>query len=143
MERELIVDDLPGPHSNVGSISLAKKFISDGLKLLAFQQRTNDLEAGKIVLKAQVRNVEKFGPIYRTKFTGLRLEDNVKIARPSDVATVLRSEGKIPRRPESPVMEYYRRQTRKPAGLIFDNGLTWYNHRKRIILTNECFNQEV
>lgn len=129
--EELTVNDLPGPH-NFGGISLAKKFISDGLKLLAFQQRTNGLDAGKDILKVQVRNVERFGSIFRTKYTGLRVEDNVKIANPNDVATVLRSEGQIPHRPGNPVMEYYRRKTGKPAGLIFDNGLTWYVHRKLV-----------
>ncbi|XP_078352546.1 sterol 26-hydroxylase, mitochondrial-like [Oculina patagonica] len=29
-------------------------------------------------------------------------------------------------------MEYYRRETSKPAGLIFDNGLTWYKNRKQV-----------
>ncbi|XP_078351109.1 sterol 26-hydroxylase, mitochondrial-like [Oculina patagonica] len=131
--EELTLKDLPGPHSDLEGISLAKKLISDGLKLLAFQQKTNNLiDAGKIILKSQVRNVERFGPIFRTKYTGLRVEDNVKISNPNDVASVLRSEGQIPHRPESPVMEYYRRETSKPAGLIFDNGLSWYKHRKRV-----------
>ena len=130
--EERSMDDLPGPHSNLRGISLAKKFISNGLKLLAFQQKRNESDAGKIVLKAQLRNVEKFGPIFRTKFMGLRAVDFVKIANPSDVATVLRSEGQIPARPDSPVMKYYRKKTGKPAGLIFDNGLSWYKHRKLV-----------
>ena len=128
--RELSVTDLPGPHSNLSGISLAKKFISDGLKQLAFQQKRTDLDPGKRLLKAQVRNVETFGPIFRTKYTGLRTVGNVKISNPSDVATVLRAEGRTPIRPVIPVREYYRKKTMKPAGLLFDNGPDWYKHRR-------------
>ena len=124
--------DLPGPHSNLNGISLAKKFTSDALKLLAFQQKRTDLDPGKRILKAQVRNVETFGPIFRTKYTDLRTVGNVKISDPSDVATVLRAEGHTPVRPDSPVREYYREKTNKPAGLIFDNSPDWYKHRRGV-----------
>lgn len=151
--RELSVDDLPGPHAHLTGISLAKKFISDGFKLLPFQQKRADSDAGKIILKAQVRNVEKFGPIFRSKYTGLRPVKNVKISNPSDVATVLRAESHIPIRPNVPVREYYRTKTSKPAGLIFDNGRDWYKHRravnermlqpKRVVKYETAFNEIV
>lgn len=131
-EELLSVDDLPGPHSNLTGISLAKKFLADGFKLFAFLQKNADVDQGNAILKAQVRNVEKFGPIFRTKYTGLRTVGNVKICNPSDVATVLRAEGHIPIRPNSPVREYYRNKTNKPAGLIFDNGPDWYKHRRGV-----------
>lgn len=111
--RKLSVDDLPGPHSNVNGFSLAKKFILDGLKLLPFQQKKTDLNLGKILLKAQLRNVENFGPIFRTKYTGLRTVVNVKISNPCDAAAVFRAEGRSPIRPESPAMNYYRKKTEK------------------------------
>ena len=129
---ERSIEDLPGPHSDLQGIALAKKFFLNGLKILSFQQKINEADSGKIVLKAQLRNVEQFGPIFRTKFMGLRAVDFVKISNPVDVSTVLRSEGRIPIRPDSPVMEYYRKKTNKPAGIIFDNGLSWYKHRKCI-----------
>ena len=126
------VDDLPGPHSNLTGISLAKKFISDGLKLFVFKQKRADRDQRNRILEAQVRNAQKFGPIFRTKYTGLRPVTNVKISNPSDVATVLRAESRTPLRPDAPAREYYRKKTNKPAGLIFDNGPDWYKHRRGV-----------
>ena len=77
---ERSIEDLPGPHSDLHGIALAKKIFLNGLKILSFQP--NEADAGKIVLKAQLRNVEQFGPIFRTKFMGLRAVDFVKISNP-------------------------------------------------------------
>ena len=102
------------------------------MKLLASQLKTSDFDAGKILLNAQLRDTRKYGPIFRTKFTGLRPVGNVKVANAADVATVLRSEGHTPVRPDSPVREYYREKTKKPAGLFFGNGPDWYKHRRLV-----------
>lgn len=130
VRRKLSVDDLPGPHSNLNGFSLAKKFILDGLKLLPFQQKKTDLDLGKILLKAQLRNVKNFGPIFMTKYTGLRTVVNVKISNPLDAAAVFRAEGRSPIRPESPAMNHYRKKTDKLPGLLFGNGRNWSKYRR-------------
>lgn len=144
--RKLSLDDLPGPHSNLNGFSLAKKFILDGLKLLTFQQKETDLDLGKILLKAQLRNVENFGPIFRTKYTGLRTVVNVKISNPSDAAAVFRAEGRSPIRPESPAMNYYRKKTKKLPGLLFGNGTNWYKYRRWVndrMLKPQCVEEYI
>lgn len=41
------IHDLRGPHSNLRGIALAKKFVVNGLKILSFQQKMNEADAGK------------------------------------------------------------------------------------------------
>ena len=93
---------------------------------------------GKRLLDAQSELVEKYGKILRIQFPGMQM---VPIADPADVEKVLRSDGKYPRRFDSPVLNFYRETRKKTPGVFFENGEEWYKHRsvisKRILRPKE------
>ena len=93
---------------------------------------------GKRLLDLQAELVEKYGKIYRIQFPGA---DIVPIANPEDVEKVFRTDGKYPRRFDSPALDFYRETRKKTPGVFFKNGEEWYKHRsvisKRILRPKE------
>jgi len=81
---------------------------------------------GKRLLSSQKESVNKYGPIFKERFSG---NIAVSLADPSDVAKVLRNESKYPQRLRLPVFDYYREMRRRIPGVFFADGPEWYKHR--------------
>ena len=109
------ISDLPGPIS-LPIIGTAWTLFA-GAKGQPFRKR---------MMTAQLDNVKKYGKIFRTQLPGVT---TVSVADPADVAKVLRSEPKYPKRVSIPVLEYYREKRRKIPGVFFADGPEWYKHR--------------
>ena len=109
------ISDLPGPIS-LPIIGTACTFFA-GAKGQPFRKR---------VMTLQLEDVKKYGKIFRTQLPGRTI---VSVADPAaDVAKVLRSEPKYPKRVAIPVLEYYR-EKRKIPGVFFADGPEGYKHR--------------
>ena len=109
------MSDLPGPIS-LPIIGTAWAFFA-GAKGQPFRKR---------VMTLQLEDVKKYGKIFRTQLPGRTI---VSVADPTDVAKVLRSEPKYPKRVTIPVLEYYREKRQKIPGVFFADGPEWYKHR--------------
>ena len=109
------ISDLPGPIS-LPIIGAAWKFFV-GAKGQPLRKR---------VMTSQLEDVKKYGKIFRTQLPGRTI---VSLADPTDVAKVLRSEPKYPKRVSIPVLEYYREKREKIPGVFFADGPEWYKHR--------------
>ena len=59
----------------------------------------------KRILKVQDELANKYGRIFRSQFPGISI---ISLSDPADVAKLLRSEPKYPKRFEFPVLDYYR-----------------------------------
>ena len=81
---------------------------------------------GKLLLSLQQDSVNKYGKIYRIDLPGMKA---VQLANPCDVAKVLRSEPKYPRRFSLPLFDFYLEKRKKIPGLFFANDSDWYKHR--------------
>jgi len=81
---------------------------------------------GKRLLSSQKESVNKYGPIFKERFSG---NIAVSLADPSDVAKVLRNESKYPQRLRLPVFDYYREMRQRIPGVFFADGPEWYKHR--------------
>ena len=109
------ISDLPGPISLPIIGTTWTLFV--GAKGQPFRKR---------MLTSQLDNVKKYGKIFRAKLPGVTI---VCVADPADVAKVLRSEPKYPKRVSIPVLEYYREKRQKIPGVFFADGPEWYKHR--------------
>ena len=109
------ISDLPVPIS-LPIIGTAWKVFA-GAKGQPFRKR---------MLASQLEDVKKYGKIFRTQIPGQTV---VSVADPADVAKVLRSEAKYPKRVSIPVLEYYREKRQKIRGVFFADGPEWYKHR--------------
>ena len=121
------LDDLPGPDAGLSKLARASKYANKIWRLVRVQ--FDDKPIGDVVFNSHVRDVKKYGKIFRSDFTGLRPEIVLKIANPADVEKLFRSEALLPLRPDSPVQRHYREQIKKPPGMIFSNGEHWYKLR--------------
>jgi len=82
---------------------------------------------GKRILKVQEELANKYGRIFRSQFPGgISI---ISLSDPADVAKLLRSEPKYPKRFEFPVLDYYREQRQKIPGVFFADGPEWYKYR--------------
>ena len=109
------LSDLPGPIS-LPIIGTAWTLFA-GAKGQPFRKR---------LMTSQLEDVKKYGKIFRTQVPGMTV---VSLADPADVAKVLRSESKYPKRVSIPVLEYYREKRQKTPGVFFADGPEWYKHR--------------
>ena len=109
------MSDLPGPVS-LPIIGTSWTLFA-GAKGQPFRKR---------MMTSQLDNVKKYGKIFRTHLPGQTV---VSVADPADVAKVLRSEPKYPKRVSIPVLEYYRQKRQKIPGVFFADGPEWYKHR--------------
>ena len=93
---------------------------------------------GKRALEMQLEDFHRFGPIVKFNLPGV---NNVNIFEPSEAEKVFRSEPKYPKRFNWPLMDFYRENRKKPAGVFFLNDHEWYKHRnvisKRILRPKE------
>ena len=110
-----MISDVPGP-IRLPIIGTAWTFFA-GAKGQPFRKR---------VMTLQLEDVKKYGKIFRTQLPGRTI---VSVADPADVAKVLRSEPKYPKRVTIPVLEYYREKPQKIPGVFFADGPEWYKHR--------------
>ena len=85
-------------------------------------------------MTSQLDNGKKYGKIFWTQFPGQTV---VSVADPADVAKVLRSEPKYPKRVTIPVLEYYREKRQNIPGVFFADGPEWYKHRS--VLSKRMF----
>ena len=81
---------------------------------------------GKLLLTLQKDGVNKYGKIFRIDLPGMKA---VQLANPCDVAKVLRSEPKYPRRFGLPIFDFYLEKRKKIPGVFFANDSDWYKYR--------------
>ena len=96
------ISDLPGPIS-LPIIGTAWTFFAGA--------RGQPL--GKTFLKMQEEHTDKYGRIFRLQIPGVTI---ICLSDPADVAKVLRSEPKYPKRLTFPALEYYRGKQQKIPG---------------------------
>ena len=109
------ISDLPGP-INLPIIGTTWTFFAGA----------NGQPLRKRMMTSQLEDVKKYGKIFQTQSPGMKV---VSVADPADVAKVLRSEPKYPKRVSIPVLEYYREKRQKIPGVFFADGPEWYKHR--------------
>ena len=82
---------------------------------------------GKLLLSLQQDSVNKYGNIFRIDLPGMKA---VQLANPCDVAKVLRSEPKYPRRFSLPIFDIYLKKRKRIPGVFLANDSDWYKYRR-------------
>ncbi|KNE67487.1 hypothetical protein AMAG_11948 [Allomyces macrogynus ATCC 38327] len=93
--------------------------------------RLEPKNTGQKINSAMKKLAAKYGPIVRVSLPSLPTEV-VLVADADMVAEVLRAEGPIPRRRNTPTWEYYRKEKNVPLGLVFENGDDWKRLRSAV-----------
>jgi len=123
------IDDMPGPPDMFG-LGMAYR--------VAMATLLTKKPFGKLALDGQFEDIGKYGNIFRVNMFGVHI---VTISDPTDIAKVLRTEPKYPRRMKSPHLDYYRELRKTVPGVFFADGEKWYRYRstvsKRILKPRE------